>query len=604
MAGSAGTTATTSMPTGAENFIAAILGTYSGSPTTGTVLAANLSAAGGNPYEGVSAFNADENFEPVMDQIQAMQDSLSVTSWSAAVDEANTKAESLIGSVDIDNLFNSVVSAAIATASSAIVAAFNDAVSENAGLIASASEAATPLAQNATGPILSNQLAVEAEATRQLENTASLASTTATSYSNTAASRISNLISTSDTTTLAIAEQLLQRATQGGVGSLLQQMLGVSATAKAAFQESAEAVVPDSIIHNAYAISKMGALDCIDMALVAARNAVDRTIITEAVTAYRKEALKTHIRSVNSFTGPMADINAVNSSAFVLGMAMMESDFTASVNKFQADLELQLFRDAFTGFLQNAVQNINGYLSIYQSQMQTYTANQSTQLQAVLGVVSEFVRAYVSGFAEYLQAYSREGTGDVNLFQAISQTKSSLSAAFADIQSRAFMQHLEKGVDGTFNLLSAKMQNLQSLFQPYFETSIKEALDLRQQRTAFVTQHSQIAHQYDLADFELNKAAASLMADTARIRSVLSAEEYVKNLEYDVRSGTWDLELFQMGANIMSAYSGSVVTNVGKPSQAQSVMGGVAAGASIGSTLGVPGAIAGALIGGIGGLIQ
>lgn len=606
MAGSAGTTSRTTMTAGAETFFGAALGTYEGASTAtvGSVLEANLSAHGGNPYEGVSAFNADENFEPVDEQMDTMQEKLDLTSWSDAVDAADTKAATVIDSVSIDSIFSSVVSSAIATATSAIVSAFSDAVSENAGLVAGASAAAIPQAQSASSSVLSAQPSVETEALRQLEGTASLATATASNYSSVAAGRIAPLIASGDATTLTFAEQLLQRATQGGVGSLIQQMSGISGTAKSAYQDATGAVMPDSVLQSAYILAKMGALDCVDMALVAAKNAVDDTIVSEAVTAFRTEALKTHLRAVNNFTGPMADVNAVNSSAFIFGMAMMESDFTSDVSKFQSDLRLQLFRDAFAGFLQNAVQNINGYLSIYQSQMQTFTAGQSMQLQAVMGVVAEFVRTYVTGFAEYLQAYSREGSSDLSLFQAISQVKGALSTTFADIQSKAFMQHLDKGVDGTFNLLASKVQNMQALIQPYLESSVREALDLRQQRTAFVTQHTQVAHKFDLSEFEVNKAAAALMMDTARVKSVLSAEEYVKNLEYDVRSGTWDLELFQMGMNVLAANTGSVVTNVGKPSMAQSVMGGVASGASIGSALGPMGMIAGGIAGAIGGALM
>jgi len=136
MAGSAGSTATTSLPVGAEAFINAILGSYGGTPpdvddppTTGSVLKDNLSASGGNPYEGVSAFNADENFEPVNEQMDVMQEKLDLTSWSDAVDAADTKAATVIDSVSIDSIFSSVVSSAIATATSAIVSAFSDAVS-------------------------------------------------------------------------------------------------------------------------------------------------------------------------------------------------------------------------------------------------------------------------------------------------------------------------------------------------------------------------------------------------------------------------------------------------------------------------------------------
>ena len=266
MAGSAGTTATTSLPDGAKAFIEAVLGTYTpGTPimSVGTVLTTILSSYGGNPYEGVSAFNADKNFEPVDERMDTMQEKLDLTSWSDAVDAADTKAATVIDSVSIDSIFSSVVSSAIATATSAIVSAFSDAVSENAGLVAGASAAAIPQAQSAASAVLSAQPSVETEALRQLEGTSSLATATASNYSSAAAGRIAPLIASGDAATLTFAEQLLQRATQGGVGSLIQQMSGISGTAKSAYQEATSVVMPDSVIQSAYILSKMGALDCV-----------------------------------------------------------------------------------------------------------------------------------------------------------------------------------------------------------------------------------------------------------------------------------------------------------------------------------------------------
>jgi hypothetical protein len=89
---------------------------------------------------------------------------------------------------------------------------------------------------------------------------------------------------------------------------------------------------------------------------------------------------------------------------------------------------------------------------------------------------------------------------------------------------------------------------------------------------------------------------------------VAQNEEQVTNLEYDVKAQGWDLELFQQAGNILSAIHGSVVPQAGKPSRAQSAIGGAMGGAAVGAQAGTlvggpPGAAIGAGIGGIAGLI-
>lgn len=612
MAGSAGSTAQAAeLATPAKEFFPWMVTsvTTAGAdlavaPTTSLAEAmnANVTAAGGNPYEGVSAYNADENFEDADDQRDTTVELLSsLTNWSDAVDAADTKAASVIDSVDIGALFSTVVTEAIASAAAAVTAAFTDARSESGAMLDEVSAGARSKAQLAVADVLGTLPSINAAAGTQIDEDGALTLSHGQALSTNAAARIASLVSTGDASTLSFAEQLMQRATQGGASSLLAQMPVTASAAKGVFTDVQNAAIPDSIIWGAFNAAKNSAMECVSMATSAALTAFDESLIAEVVTAYRNEALKTHLRAVNQFTGGMSDINAVNSSAFVFGMALLESDFTSDVSKFQAELRLRIFdkaRDQFTALFS---QNVAAYMNVYQVQNATYMQGYSAQVQAVVGVISEFVRSYVSGFAEYLTAYRSENESDRALFKTIADVKTTLGQVFANVQSQAFSQTLDKSVDAVFSHLAERLNMSKGMIAQYFDGAVKEAIDLRTQRTAFTSAGAAQQLQFETTEFELNRAATTLMAEMARIKTVFAVEELQKNLEYDVRSGVWDLELFQMAGNVVAAANGSVVTNVGKPSHMQSVLGGALAGASVGSAAGVPGMIAGGIAGLIGG---
>jgi hypothetical protein len=611
MAGSAGSTsqvatlaapATTFFPwmvvsaTGADDLTAA--------PATSVAktVDANVSASGGNPYEGVSAYNADENFidaEDRRDTTVEMADAL--TSWDDATDAAATKASSVIDSISISTLFSTVISEAIAAAASAISNALSTAQAESANVVSEAGTAARSQSQQALLEVLSGQTAGHAESSTQVDDSGSLALTHSAAISTAASSRIATLIATGDSTTLGFAEQLMQRATQSGASSLTTQLGVTAAAAKGVFTDMSGVAIPDSIVYGAFNIAKNTAAECVSLAESAALSALDESIITSAITAYRTEAVKTHLRAVNQFAGGMSDINAVNSSAFIFGMALLESDFQSDVDKFQSELRLRLYEQARAMFSQMFAQNVAAYMNAYQAQTQSYMQGYSSQVQAVVGVISEFVRSYVSGFAEYLSAYRSENESDRALFKAIADVKTTLGSVFANVQSQAFMQTLDKGVDAVFNNLAERMNTIRGFASQYFDGTVREAVDLRAQRTAFINAGTAQQLRFETTEFEINKAATMLMAEMARIKTVFAVEEQAKNLEYDVRAGVWDLELFQMAGNVVAAANGSVVTNVGKPTHMQSVLGGALAGASVGAPLGAPGMLVGGIAGLIGG---
>lgn len=76
------------------------------------------------------------------------------------------------------------------------------------------------------------------------------------------------------------------------------------------------------------------------------------TLIESAQEDYERGLMPAFYRSVNRFAGGMADINAVMSSSFVMGLAHLESQLQKEIAKFSTDLKLQLLNTLSGQYLQ------------------------------------------------------------------------------------------------------------------------------------------------------------------------------------------------------------------------------------------------------------
>jgi hypothetical protein len=103
---------------------------------------------------------------------------------------------------------------------------------------------------------------------------------------------------------------------------------------------------------------------------------------------------------------------------------------------------------------------------------------------------------------------------------------------------------------------------------------------------------------------------ATLATEVRRLVIVAKKEELTEQLEIDAHDRTWDLEVYQYGANLIASISGGIGPKGPKgPSKATSAIGGALSGAAAGATVGLAaaggtfgtsviiGAVAGAAIG-------
>ncbi|KKL22833.1 hypothetical protein LCGC14_2431460, partial [marine sediment metagenome] len=200
---------------------------------------------------------------------------------------------------------------------------------------------------------------------------------------------------------------------------------------------------------------------------------------------------------------------------------------------------------------------------------------------------------------------------------------SRLSAGYADINSVAGSAYVWAMAAAEFEFskevsdFGAKL-NLEAYnnsFRVYVEAFVGKLRNHMASRTSFdtlrmnsITQSVGDMLQQLRLKVQGQRDGTSLQAEISRISLVALKEQADKNLDIDVSSNRWDMNIITQGANVMGSLSGAAAAVIGpQPSPVQSALGGAMSGAAAGAMIGsvIPGgAIAGAIIGGIGGFLM
>ena len=290
--------------------------------------------------------------------------------------------------------------------------------------------------------------------------------------------------------------------------------------------------------------------EVINSAIAAAQSAINSAAITSAVNAYENRRLNTLMRSVNRIAGPMSDINAVNSSAFTIGIALLEMEFINDVNKVDADLSLQMYKDAF-----------DKYVTMFSETLTQY-------LRSQLELFARFVVSHLEYVKTHIQVVTAILDGQINTFNTI------------------FSNHLTAQS-------SADIQTLRS------RTSLIAA-GTDQLTRMILTKKALEASYYDKVDMY------------HKFKAAMEKEEHDRNIEINYLEATWDLSIFQTAGSLLSAVAGGSTYIPNKPNQVGNVAGGALSGAAAGAMVGsaIPGigtaigAGVGAILGGISGANQ
>ena len=311
------------------------------------------------------------------------------------------------------------------------------------------------------------------------------------------------------TFSLDLADDTIATAVSTGQSSTTTLESTIRVNAKDAMLDVIGSINPEvsPIIMEAVTNAKSAAMAVMLESVSAAIDSVQGAPIEKAVSGFRKRALKTHLRSVNRFAGGMADINAVNSSAFVIGMALLESDFTDNVTDFQSKLEMETFVQILPQFLSTFQITLAAYMDSYEKRfaetIDVYKSSLPMQTQIFLSLMPEYIRVYVTGFSEYMKTYH-------TIMSEYTATHQSTMAGYV-------------GATGAANQVGAGMAGLQQqLLTAYTEIRSRMAIQLADLQTRMFTQ-SLTSHS------SMSQSFASLYEDASK-ESVGSGGKLAKQL--------------------------------------------------------------------------
>jgi len=120
-----------------------------------------------------------------------------------------------------------------------------------------------------------------------------------------------------------------------------------------------------SDVENIHSSERASITEAVNAAITAAKAAIADTPIEDMIDAYEDKIKDEYLRGIGRLASSMADINAVNSSAFVFGIAILNKELLRSVNEYAKALELETFRSYISLYVSTFSQTFLGHLSGY-----------------------------------------------------------------------------------------------------------------------------------------------------------------------------------------------------------------------------------------------
>lgn len=273
------------------------------------------------------------------------------------------------------------------------------------------------------------------------------------------------------------------------------------------------------------------------------------------VTAYQADLEARRDNNLKpAFKVGMLNVNSVMNSAFVLGDTLISAEVARNVAKFSGDL-----------YFQNEQKKID-YENMKSQGKNQHNANIINYEQIKAGNAN----AHNANIVNYEQ--TKSGSLDTHN-KTLANIYGFSEAAYANYNESVLKREtLRVGTIATERAYNAGV--------------------------------AEIIMSKDIQHLTLYQALGQLTTEANRIKIVAKGEENERNITFDKLDATWDLEMYQYGANMLASIAGATAATSGRePSTAQSVLGGAMSGAAMGSAI-MPGmgTAIGAVAGGLAGL--
>lgn len=395
----------------------------------------------------------------------------------------------------------------------------------------------------------------------------------------------------------------------------------------------------------------------VDAAVAKALAKIDASVIQDMLDAYADANEEQHSRAVRRFTGYMSDINAVQSSAFILGMSSMHTQKSRDSARHGGDIQrewlMQLMQGHFSAYAHEVSERLRVALAEKEARDRFMLASIQSQLtlvaqhhQTEIAQLDAFMRNFIAQMQTRLEGESLNVT--VREQAMIEHVRMVMQAYIGDIGfkdnlSRSYIAAFSTALEGALNVanvnkgsrerfLSEWQANLgetlrhttahkaayemhaQDLERDFFSSYLNEDLNKRNREfdnnqglLRIGIQHASNAHFQRL---QLRHATDSLMQEIF-FRDVAAYADYEGgNIDLFAKFIEHPWRMAAHGANLLAAPAGMTAPLPEGPTRLAAglsgALGGAASGAGIGFSVGGPvgaaiGAGIGGLLGGVGG---
>ncbi len=282
--------------------------------------------------------------------------------------------------------------------------------------------------------------------------------------------------------------------------------------------------------------------------LSAAETALSDSSIDNLVTAFENKKKARFRRDVSQWSASMADINAVHTSSFVIGQALLQNEFAKEIDAFESELKFNLYNTIMTN-------GINNFLAIYGQRVNSK--------DNFLGNVNQFQQVFSDTKrleVEIAQGKNQNSLQGVQTFNQLYQTINALKTQLLTEKNNVTLQGIE-----SVKQLYATILGLQ----------------LEKNKTSLGSV-STIAGLHQIVN-QLQLNLAALKADIEKNTIVAKGEQAKMDLSIDVNDALWDFEIMMYGANLLASIAGAPAGR--KQSDLEKVQSGLSTAASIFATV-------------------
>ncbi|KKK86052.1 hypothetical protein LCGC14_2767100, partial [marine sediment metagenome] len=270
--------------------------------------------------------------------------------------------------------------------------------------------------------------------------------------------------------------------------------------------------------------------------------------LSKVVSQYAERRSIEFSRQHAQYAGQMADFNAIQSTGFLFGTALLKSEQLREVGEFDANLSLQMFQQGLSFYIQNHASELSAGVQVELANAGAHNTllNTSIQLLSLLSRREDIAPNDMLGLYE-------------GLFSAELQTFDGLSRIGVDEMRRLFDTQADNLLRREVSLsdLSLNADRINKLAEEQrYAIGLGQVAGLLTNRVEFERQ------------------AATILTDQNRIKIVAVSENEETVADIAIREATWKLDIARQGSDIMVAPGGMSAVVPSKRITPGSVLGG------------------------------